>query len=221
MHVHGAFLSAPPQENPSCLPPIPQPRPMRRGPRSIVASCRRTGARRPRFRSTSSRRRGGRGSRAMRRPRRCVDYIALGLLASVSAVSGSRTVVDVTPHWREPLVLWLALVGAPSTGKTPAMVAARRLVGGVTAPPDEAREESRRRREADGVAGRSRHLGLVRRGGLARGQCRATRGTAPSWSPPGAATPRTGDGPLEVGRRATRWADRSSGPSRPSGWRRR
>ena len=34
----------------------------------------------------------------------CVDYIALALLASVSAVCGSRTVVDVTPHWREPLV---------------------------------------------------------------------------------------------------------------------
>src|SRR6185437_4689564 len=65
----------------------------------------------------------------------CVDYIALALLASVSAVSGSRTVVDVTPHWREPMVPWLALVGAPSTGKTPAMIAARRLVGGVTAPP--------------------------------------------------------------------------------------
>jgi hypothetical protein len=33
-------------------------------------------------------------------------------------------------------VLWLALVGAPSTGKTPALVVARRLLGGIKAPPD-------------------------------------------------------------------------------------
>src|SRR3954471_5936904 len=66
----------------------------------------------------------------------CIDYTAQGLLASVSAVCGSRFVVDVTAQWREPLVLWQALVGAPSTGKTPALVAARRLLGAVTAPPD-------------------------------------------------------------------------------------
>jgi hypothetical protein len=57
-----------------------------------------------------------------------VDYIAQGLLGAVSAVCGARVVVDVTRHWREPLVLWQAMVGAPSTGKTPALAAARRLV---------------------------------------------------------------------------------------------
>ena len=66
----------------------------------------------------------------------CIDYGAQALLAAVSAVCGSRFVVDVTAHWREPLVLWQALVGGPSTGKTAAMVAARRLLGGLTAPPD-------------------------------------------------------------------------------------
>src|SRR5437868_395676 len=65
----------------------------------------------------------------------CIDYTAQALLASVSAVCGSRFVVDVTPHWREPLVLWQALVGAPSTGKTAALVAARRLLASVKAPP--------------------------------------------------------------------------------------
>jgi hypothetical protein len=49
----------------------------------------------------------------------CTDYIAQGLLAAVSAVCGSRFVVDVTPHWREPLVLWQALVGAPSQDARP------------------------------------------------------------------------------------------------------
>jgi hypothetical protein len=71
----------------------------------------------------------------------CTDYIAQALLAAVSAVCGSRMVVDVTAQWREPLVLWQALVGAPSTGKTPALVAARRLLGSVEAPPDPPVEE--------------------------------------------------------------------------------
>src|SRR3954470_9636197 len=44
----------------------------------------------------------------------CLDYTARGLLAAVSAVWGSRFVVDVRAQWREPLVLWQALVGAPS-----------------------------------------------------------------------------------------------------------
>lgn len=66
----------------------------------------------------------------------CIDYIAQALLAAVSAVCGSRMVVDVTAQWREPLVLWQALVGGPSTGKTPAMVAARRLLASLQAPDD-------------------------------------------------------------------------------------
>src|SRR3954463_7738737 len=55
----------------------------------------------------------------------CIDYPAQGLLAAVSAVCGSRFVVDVTAQWREPLVLWQALGGAPSTGQTPAPGAGR------------------------------------------------------------------------------------------------
>jgi hypothetical protein len=57
-----------------------------------------------------------------------VDFLAQGLLGAVSAVCGARIVVEVTPDWHEPLVLWQALVGAPSTGKTPALQAARRVV---------------------------------------------------------------------------------------------
>jgi hypothetical protein len=41
----------------------------------------------------------------------CSDYIAQALLAAVSAVCGWRMVVEVTAHWREPLLLWQALVG--------------------------------------------------------------------------------------------------------------
>jgi hypothetical protein len=55
-------------------------------------------------------------------------------------------VVDVTPYWREALVLWQALVGAPSTGKTAALVAGRRLLGSVKAPPDPPDDEKNPRR---------------------------------------------------------------------------
>lgn len=57
-----------------------------------------------------------------------VDYVAQGLLAAVSAVCGGGVVAAVTPQWREPLVLWQALVGGPSSGKSPALAAARRLI---------------------------------------------------------------------------------------------
>jgi hypothetical protein len=64
-----------------------------------------------------------------------LNYLAQGLLGAVSAVCGARVAVDVTPHWREPLVLWQALVGRPSTGKTPALMAARQLVESIGHPP--------------------------------------------------------------------------------------
>jgi hypothetical protein len=79
----------------------------------------------------------------------CLDYAAMALLASVSAVCGSRFVVDVTAHWREPLVLWQALVGGPSTGKTQALAAARRLLGAVKAPPDTLSAEAMKPRRGE------------------------------------------------------------------------
>src|SRR5947207_705296 len=49
------------------------------------------------------------------------DYVAQALLGAVSAVCAARVSVDVAAHWREPLVLWQAMVGGPSAGKTPAL----------------------------------------------------------------------------------------------------
>lgn len=57
-----------------------------------------------------------------------VDYVAQGLLGSVAALTGAGVLIEVTPGWREPLVLWLMLVGAPSSGKSPALAAAKRLL---------------------------------------------------------------------------------------------
>jgi hypothetical protein len=60
-----------------------------------------------------------------------VDYFAQGLLGAVAVACGGGIAVRVTPQWSEPLLLWQALVGAPSSGKTPALAAARRLVDGL------------------------------------------------------------------------------------------
>jgi Protein of unknown function (DUF3987) len=49
------------------------------------------------------------------------DYVAAALIGSASAWIGNTRHVEATPTWREPPHLWLALIGAPSTGKTPAL----------------------------------------------------------------------------------------------------
>src|SRR6185369_6939129 len=57
-----------------------------------------------------------------------VDYVVQALLASVAGLSGRRVLVIPTPGWQEPLRLWLAAVGAPSTGKSPALAPVQRLL---------------------------------------------------------------------------------------------
>ena len=60
-----------------------------------------------------------------------VDYIVQALLASVAGVCGAGVVAQITETWHEPMILWQALVGGPSSGKTPALEALRRALGGV------------------------------------------------------------------------------------------
>ena len=43
------------------------------------------------------------------------------VLAAVSGLCGAGASVCIGPRWSEPLVLWQALVGTPSSGKSPAM----------------------------------------------------------------------------------------------------
>ena len=57
-----------------------------------------------------------------------VDYVAQSLLATVAGVAGTRILVLFASGWLEPLQLWLAAVGAPSSGKSPALHLARRLL---------------------------------------------------------------------------------------------
>lgn len=72
-----------------------------------------------------------------------VDYVALGVLGAVAGLSGAGVTVRITPSWSEPLVLWLALIGGPSSGKSPALAAVRRLLRPIE---DTLREEDDKRR---------------------------------------------------------------------------
>ncbi len=57
-----------------------------------------------------------------------VEYVVQALLASVAGVCGAGVVARLAEGWDEPLILWLALVGGPSSGKTPALDAQRRAL---------------------------------------------------------------------------------------------
>ena len=57
-----------------------------------------------------------------------VDYVVQALLASVAGVCGAGVVTRLCPGWDEPLILWLALVGGPSTGKSVALATLRRAL---------------------------------------------------------------------------------------------
>lgn len=49
------------------------------------------------------------------------DFVALALLVSASALIGTRRVAEPWSGWREPAMLWGALVGPPSQNKSPAL----------------------------------------------------------------------------------------------------
>ena len=49
------------------------------------------------------------------------DYVAAGLIAAASELIGNARHVAATATWVESPHLWLALIGAPSTGKSPAL----------------------------------------------------------------------------------------------------
>jgi len=59
------------------------------------------------------------------------DYVALAVLAATAAVTGAGVRIRVSPSWSESLVLWLALVGSPSSGKSPALASVRALLGDI------------------------------------------------------------------------------------------
>jgi hypothetical protein len=59
------------------------------------------------------------------------DYVAAALIGGASAWIGNARRCAATADWTEPSHIWIALVGAPSTGKTPALrpiIAASRIL---------------------------------------------------------------------------------------------
>jgi hypothetical protein len=56
------------------------------------------------------------------------DYVAVSLLTSCSAVIANARWPQAGAGWKEPPILWAALVGSPSSGKSPALDAAMDLV---------------------------------------------------------------------------------------------
>lgn len=49
------------------------------------------------------------------------DYVAIGLLATASTLLGNSRWISPWDGWKEPPILWLAAVGNPSSGKSPAL----------------------------------------------------------------------------------------------------
>lgn len=56
------------------------------------------------------------------------DYVAQAVVAAAAGLSGTRVGICASEGWVEPLQLWLAVVGASSTGKSPALLQVGRLV---------------------------------------------------------------------------------------------
>jgi len=77
-----------------------------------------------------------------------VDYVAQTVLAALAGLCGAGVAVRITPAWCEPLVLWQAMVGEPSTGKSSALAPMRRLLGAIE---EERRalDDERRERRAE------------------------------------------------------------------------
>lgn len=49
------------------------------------------------------------------------DYVAAGLIGAASAWIGNARRIAATTDWIEPAHVWVALIGQPSTGKTPSL----------------------------------------------------------------------------------------------------
>jgi Protein of unknown function (DUF3987) len=61
------------------------------------------------------------------------DYVVQAVLAALAGLCGAGAAVRITPVWSEPLVLWQAVVGESSSGKSSALASMRRLLGSIEA----------------------------------------------------------------------------------------
>jgi hypothetical protein len=59
------------------------------------------------------------------------DYVATGLLGIASVLIGNAGWVSPWPGWSEPSALWIANIGIPSSGKSPAMDSLLNIVANI------------------------------------------------------------------------------------------
>jgi len=57
-----------------------------------------------------------------------VEFIAMPVLGFAAGLIGNLRVLQVKRSWSEPAILWTAVVGAPGSGKSPALSYAQQLV---------------------------------------------------------------------------------------------
>lgn len=112
------------------------------------------------------------------------DYLAAAIIGAASSWIGNSRHLAVNETWSEPPHLWLALIGAPSTGKTPAL---RPII--------EACRAIERDAEPEWQAAMAEHARLAETASALEEQWRtdvrvATKGDLPAPSrPPGAVMP--------------------------------
>ena len=85
-----------------------------------------------------------------------IDYSSLAALGVCSAVIGGAVVVEVTETWQQPVNLYINVLAAPGSGKSPALKAMRRVL-------DRVEEDRSRRMEPTIREAASRHRVLEKR----------------------------------------------------------
>jgi 5S rRNA maturation endonuclease (ribonuclease M5) len=81
-----------------------------------------------------------------------VDYVVASFLAASSALIGNSVRVSPWQGWEEPAFLWLALVGHPSSGKSPAMDPVMKILSQLEKDKAKDNAETLRQYEADALA---------------------------------------------------------------------
>jgi Protein of unknown function (DUF3987) len=112
------------------------------------------------------------------------DYVAAALIGAASAWIGNSRRIAATPDWTEPAHVWMALIGAPSAGKTPALRPMIEASGVLERDAEPAWREAVARHERDAEAARA-----IEEKWRDEVRAAANGGITPPDRPPGAQAP--------------------------------
>ena len=76
------------------------------------------------------------------------DYVFAAVLSASASLVGNARCFEAWPGWREPCAVWIALVGGPSAGKSPAAEPVQRLLAEIEAAKVSDYQKARREHEA-------------------------------------------------------------------------